>query len=310
VAQDVTYRQLLIETATSSHSLLCMGADPVIERIPIEKDSLENRIFSFYEDIVEALLSENELVSAIKPNYAFYAQYGFEGLRALKRLIDFSKAKKFPVILDAKRGDIGNTSVAYANEAFDFFGADAVTVSPYMGSDSVMPFVARSRSEGKGVYILVRTSNTGAADLQNLAIQDGGPLFLRVVEKTMLWARDGGGNVGVVVGATSLKELSEIAYMLAKDKRVVPLLIPGVGAQGGSAGEVISSLVGAGKDAGLKEVDLKINLLSTRINSSSGINYAYERKGTKDYAKAAVGAVKELNEEIDAALRREKIKIF
>ncbi|UCE28673.1 MAG: orotidine-5'-phosphate decarboxylase [Candidatus Bathyarchaeota archaeon] len=306
----MNYREMLVETANRSRSLVCMGADPVIERIPTNKTSVEEKIFCFYEDIINALLSEDELVSAIKPNYAFYAQYGFEGLRALKRLIDFSKTKGFPTILDAKRGDIGKTSAAYSNEVFDFFGADAVTISPYMGSDSVTPFINRSKNEGKGVYILARTSNIGAADLQDLVTLEGEPLFLRTIKKTVSWAQKGGGNVGAVVGATSLRELSEIYRALVEEKQMIPLLIPGVGTQGGSAGDVVSSVVEASKGVSLDDATIKTDLLTIRINSSSGINYAYERKGTSDYAKAAVQAVRELNREIDGALRKEKIRLY
>jgi len=121
VREKMNYREMLVNAAIRNKSLVCMGADPIVERIPIEKGSIEDKIFRFYENIIYALINENETVGAIKPNYAFYAQYGFEGLRALKRLIDFSKANDLPVILDAKRGDIGNTSAAYAIEVFDFF---------------------------------------------------------------------------------------------------------------------------------------------------------------------------------------------
>lgn len=306
----MNYRETLINTANRNCSLVCMGMDPVIEKIPSRRTSIEEKIFHFCEDIIDALFNENEMISAIKPNYAFYAQYGFDGLRALKRLIEFSKIKGLPIILDAKRGDIGNTSVAYANEVFDFLGVDAVTISPYMGSDSVMPFIDRSKSEGKGVYILARTSNTGATDLQDIIIREGNPLFLKVIEKTCLWAQNAGGNVGAVVGATSIKELKQIAHILAKYKQTIPLLIPGVGAQGGSAAGVISSIVEVGKDVGLDEPTIKANLMTIRISSSSGITYAYERKRTSDYANAAVEAVKELNREINEALTKEKIKLF
>lgn len=304
------YRELLAHTSSHNHSLVCMGADPVIERIPTRKSSLEDSIFCFYEDIINALFAENEMVSAVKPNYAFYAQYGFEGLRALKRLINFSKANNLPVILDAKRGDIGRTNIAYTNEIFDFFKADATTISPFMGSDSVEPFLARCRKEGKGIYILARTSNIGAKDFQNLVTKEGKPLFLEVVEKIILWAESGNGNVGAVVGATSMNELSEIAGSFANCRQVIPLLIPGVGTQGGSASDVISSLVKASKEAGLDDNMIKTNLLSVRISSSSGINYAYEKKRMSDYAKAAAEAVGALNDEIEETLRKEGIKLY
>jgi len=179
-----------------------------------------------------------------------------------------------------------------------------------MGSDSVIPFIVRCKNQGKGVYVLARTSNVGAEDLQNLTIKDGPPLFLKVIEKIVMWGQDTNGNVGAVVGATSLKELSEITILLAKCGQPVPLLIPGVGAQGGSAREVICSLVEARRKAGLNDDEIRMSLLIDRINSSSGINYAYEKMGTTDYAGAAADAVKFLNQEIADALRIERLHIF
>jgi orotidine-5'-phosphate decarboxylase len=306
----VNYKEILIDVALRNHSLICMGADPILERIPTRKSSIEERIFCFYEDIIHAILNEKASVSALKPNYAFYAQYGFEGLRALKRLIEFAKTVGLPVILDVKRGDIGKTSEAYTREVFDFFAADSVTVSPYMGSDSISPFINRSKKEGKGVYILARTSNFGAKDFQDLVTNDGKAIFHKVVEKIALWSKNGNGNIGAVVGATSPIELAQIARLIAITENTVPLLIPGVGTQGGSVNDVISNLVNAWKEAGLDFKTVKTNLLISRINSSSGINYAYEKMGISDYSKAAVEAVKILNNEVDQALSKQDIKLF
>lgn len=305
----MNYSELLTNAAQSSRSLVCMGADPVIERIPIKGKSAEESIYRFYEEILNELIDSGQRVSAIKPNFAFYAQYGFEGLRALKRLIALFRQKAFPVIFDAKRGDIGNTSAAYASEVFDFYGADAVTVSPYMGSDSLMPFVDRSKTSGKGVYILARTSNVGAADLQNVLTKEETPFFMRVIDRIILWGRDAHGNVGAVVGATSQKELTEIAEKLAKTDHIVPLLIPGVGTQGGSAAETISSIVGACRKADLDKSLIRKALLNIRINSSSSINYAYE-KVRLSYPKAAAKAVQDLNEEINASLEKEGLSLY
>lgn len=306
----MSYVSLLSKISENNHSILCMGADPILERIPIQVTSVEEKIFSFYKNIIDAVCEKGQSIGAIKPNYAFYGQYGFEGIRALKRLVDYSKAKGLPVILDAKRGDIGKTSQAYAKEVFDFWGADAVTLSPYMGSDSLLPFINKSRTQSKGVYILARTSNEGAKDFQNLIVQEGIPLYMKVIDKTLLLLKNGEGETGLVVGATSIKDLSEILHRLMPVRKPIPLLIPGVGSQGGSAAEVVSSIIEAAKEIGLTEKELRTQLSVVRINSSSGINYAYEKNKTKNYSKAAAEAVIRLNEEINNALQAEGVEPF
>ncbi len=269
----------LAKAAEERNSIVCLGMDPVLEEIPVKEQSPSRRIARFYGDIIEAVAGS---IGAAKPNYAFFAQYGFPGLRALKKVISICKNRKLPVILDAKRGDIGKSSEAYANEAFRFWKADAVTVSPYMGRDSVQPFINHCDS-GKGVYVLVRTSNKGAEDLQGLNSINGKKMFMETAGKLVEWHSDG---VGAVVGATNTAELKAVAGFFAATKKSIPLLIPGVGAQGGSAKEVADILKSIG--------DVKMH----RISSSSGINYAYKKQGTDDYAGAAARAVKEMNDEI------------
>ena len=273
--------------AKQNKSLACFGLDPVIERIPIKEGNAEQKIAGFYGEILDACEAEDCLPGAVKPNYAFFAQYGFEGLRALKAVVDRARKTKLPVILDAKRGDIGNSSKAYAHEVFGFWQADAVTIAPYMGSDSVKPFIEFSERHGKGVYVLNRTSNAGAKDFQDLPVGGGKKLYLVVAEKIVEWGLHAKGNLGAVVGATSLDELAEINSFYAKAKNPVPLLIPGVGAQGAKAGDVVAALKKASK-----------NLAVHRINSSSELNYAYEKQGTSDYAGASVKALKHLNKDI------------
>ncbi|MFC2154429.1 orotidine-5'-phosphate decarboxylase [Candidatus Altiarchaeota archaeon] len=275
--------QLKLKTRETG-SIVCMGMDPVLDKIPIDEESVEKKISKFYLDLLESIVSEDERPAIVKPNIAFYAQYGFEGLRALKAVIEAYQKADIPVILDAKRGDIGKSSAAYAKEVFDFWDADATTIAPYMGSDSVEPFLEYT-AHGKGVYILDRTSNKGAADLQNLKF-DGEPLYMKTAEKIMDWAKERPG-VGTVIGATSPQELKEISEYFADLKPNTPFLIPGVGSQGGSASEVVSILKETGQELALH-----------RINSSSGINYAYLKQETDDYAGAAVKALKALNEEI------------
>ncbi len=276
-----SFTQLLRGKTAESKSIVCLGMDPVLERIPIKEQSPEKRIVKFYEDIVAASVSSGAKPAAAKPNYAYFAQYGFPGLRALKKTIGICKRAGIITILDAKRGDIGKSSEAYAKEAFDFWKADAVTISPYMGKDSIEPFLAYS-GKGKGVYMLVRTSNPGAVDFQELE-SGGRKLYMAAATKIVDWHVDG---LGAVVGATSIVELNVIASFFNASGKPIPMLIPGVGSQGGSASEVARALKN------------RETMAIHRINSSSGINYAYEKSGTEDYAGAAVKAMKELNSEI------------
>lgn len=272
----------LREQAVSNNSIVCMGLDPQLEKIPIKKGGTEKRISNFYFEILDAIVSSDSKPAIVKPNYAFFAQYGFEGLRALKSVMSAYQDEGIPILLDAKRGDIGKTSIAYAKEIFDFWNADAVTVNAYLGEDSMRPFLDWV-SKGKGVYVLVRTSNPSAVDIQNLKV-DGVPIYMKMAEKVVDWHRPG---LGVVIGATYPDELEEISKYFVESGKEIPMLIPGVGAQGGSAIEVVNALKKTGND-------LRIH----RINSSSGINYAYEKLKTDDYAGAAVKAIKELNKAI------------
>jgi len=279
----MSFVELLRNAAQENGSIVCMGMDPSIERIPLQITDVEKKITKFYTDMLDASEAEKAKPGIVKPNYSFYAQYGFPGLRALQNVINECHKRKLLVILDAKRADIGKTSEASAREAFDFWNADAVTIAPYMGRDSITPFTEYCK-KGKGIYILVRTSNIGALDLQGIEV-DGKKLFMRTAELVSGdWFNEG---VGAVVGATAPKELSEISRFFVKTGKNIPLLIPGVGAQGGTASEVVAELKKSGNELAIH-----------RINSSSGINYAYEHYQTGDYAGAAIKALKELNKEI------------
>ena len=276
----MSFLELLETSADRSGSIVCFGIDPVIEKIPMRQKDTSKKIAEFYSAILAAVADK---ISAVKPNYAFFAQYGFPGLKAMEEIITVAKKKKLPVILDAKRGDIGKSSEAYSKEVFEIWKADAVTVSPYMGTDSVTPFTSYCGS-GKGVYVLVRTSNPGAADLQQLQLKNGKELFMEAAAKVVEWHKPG---VGAVVGATNTAELEKIARFFDAAKKKIHLLIPGVGTQGGSAREVAAALRKSSQD-------IRIH----RINSSSGISYAYEKSGGDDYVRAAEKAVEELNREI------------
>jgi orotidine-5'-phosphate decarboxylase len=246
-------------------TILCFGIDPLIEKINID-GTIEEKIISYYSELIDALLEEHA-IAAIKPNYAYFAQYGFDGLSALKNIINSYKNKTF-IILDGKRGDIGKSSEAYAREIYDFWKADATTVSPYMGSDSVKPFLR----EGKIVYVLCRTSNEGAKDFQELKI---GKKFLyeHVAKKAVEW------NVGLVIGATS----NAIKRIVKITKEKVPFLIPGIGAQGGDLLMVMEAI--------------KTNPYVHRINVSSSLAYAYEKTGEKP-KDATLNEAEKLNKKI------------
>ncbi len=277
----MSYVDDLRERAKDVKSIVCMGMDPLIEKIPIDGDT-RLVIEEFYLDILKEMDKRNSYPAVIKPNIAYFEQYGFSGLSALKTIISQYKSSGIPTLLDAKRGDIGKTSIAYAKSVFEFWDSDSVTIAPYMGTDSVEPFIQWCE-KGKGVYILCRTSNKGATDLQDLKV-DGIPVYMKIAENIIKWHIPG---VGAVVGATYLEELEEISKFFVGSKKDVPLLIPGVGSQGGNAREVVEVLKKTWNDIHIH-----------RINSSSGINYAFVEKGTSDYAKAAVDALETLNKEI------------
>ncbi len=277
------YLELLAESAKERQSIACFGLDPDLSQMPHSTLGREERIVNFFSEIIDASLLQSPSISALKPNYAYFAQYGFDGLRALKSLIDKYKGK-LPIILDAKRGDIGKSSEAYAKEAFDFWNADAVTISPYMGSDSVLPFLERCKA-GKGAYILCRTSNAGAEDFQSQLSEDKKPLYLEVAAKMAKWHTKG---MGAVVGATALEELEAVMWLFYDSKKQLPLLIPGVGAQGATAAETAKTLRSVWQEI----------LPLHRINSSSAIAYAYKKKGTDDYVGAALAEIAKMNKEI------------
>lgn len=284
-----TYTSHLRQTAERHKSIVCFGLDPDIAKMPSGMpESTELKIVKFYSDIIDAIPEGRPGVSALKPNYAWFAQYGFDGLRALKTLIDRYR-EKYTIIFDGKRGDIGTSSDAYAREAFDFWGAHSMTVSPYMGTDSVLPFVKRC-AEGKGVYLLCRTSNAGAADFQSqdMALTEK-PLFVSVARKAVEWHANG---LGLVLGATNIDELEQTYWAIEPSGKEMPFLIPGVGSQGGSASEVAHCLrtVASGQ------------LLLHRINASSSIAYAWQKKGASDYVGAALSEIDSMNRAIGLRL--------
>lgn len=278
------YTEYLTTSADKFNSIVCLGLDPVLDKIPIEEKDVHKKILIFFTALLNEMIKTKTFPGAVKPNYAFYAQYGFEGLHALKEIIDLFKKESIPVILDSKRGDIGTTSEAYAKETFDFFNADAVTLSPYMGFNTVEPFI--THYPGKGYYILCRTSNKSARDFQDLIIEEN-PLYLKVAEKICEWDTNG---IGAVIGATYPEELDKIITLFNNKSKSIPILLPGIGTQGGDLSAIIPVLKRTG------------NIKEHRINSSSGILYAYKKHVSLSFEKAAIKELNILNEEIESHL--------
>lgn len=204
----------LLAASRENNSLLCVGLDPDSELIPGVD------ILDFNQAIIDAT---SDLVCAYKPNLAFYEAMGIGGLELLVKTVEYIP-KHIPVIADGKRGDIGNTAKAYARALFDTFGFDAATVNPYLGTDCIEPFTSYT---DKGVFILCRTSNPGALDFQDLCTPEGAPLYELVAKKAREWNIHG--NVGLVVGATYPEGLKSVRKICPE----MPLLIPGIGPQGG-----------------------------------------------------------------------------
>jgi len=253
----------LLDASRKNNSWLCIGLDPDPELMP------ELDVPQFNKAIIEAT---SDLVCAYKPNLAFYEALGTEGLAILEKTIKCIPGN-IPVIGDAKRGDIGNTARAYARALFSVLGFDAATVNPYLGFDSIEPFIDY---EDKGVFILCRTSNKGAADFQDLRT-DGLSLYEAVARKAREWNTYG--NIGLVVGATYPEELKKVRSICPE----MPLLIPGIGAQGGD----LASAVGYGvDDRGEKAI----------INVSRQILYASREK---DFARAARNVAQKIRSQIN-----------
>ena len=260
----------------SNNSLVCVGLDPEIERFPEQFAEQPSPIFQFNKAIIDATA---DLVCAYKPQFAHYAAYEAED--QLERTIDYIHRSYpgIPVILDSKRGDVGNTAERYAIEAFERYHADAVTVSPYLGGDSMEPFL---KYEDKGVIILCRTSNPGAGDLQDLEIS--GRRLFHVVADLAARRWNTRGNCMLVVGATYPRELAEVREIVGN----MPFLVPGVGAQGGDVAQAVQSgQTAAG--AGLV------------VSSSRGILYA---SAGENFASAAREATVKLRDQINASRAR------
>lgn len=260
--------QELVTQIKKKKSFLCVGLDTDLKKIPAHLLEKEDAIFEFNKAIIDAT---KDFCVAYKPNIAFYEMLGTKGWESLQKTIDYIPKTHF-TIADAKRGDIGNTSLYYANTFFDTYNFDSVTVAPYMGSDSVIPYL---QHKDKWAIVLALTSNEGADDFELQKLKSGEYVFEKVLSTSKEWGSEQ--NMMYVVGATRPEMLVEI-------RKIVPnhfLLVPGVGTQGGSLSEVVK--YGMNSDIGLL------------VNSSRGIIYA---SNGKDFAQKAGEKAKEIQVEM------------
>lgn len=253
------FQNKLAKIQKKNNSLVCIGLDPDLEKIPSHLRKKPDPVFNFNKAIIK---KTHDLVSAYKPNIAFYEARGLKGLKSLKKTIDFLRKNypEIPIILDMKRADIGNTSERYAKAAFEYWQADAITAYPYLGYDSVAPFL---KYKDRYVFFLVRTSNPDAKTFQDVKVKNQ-PFYLYLAKEIKKWK---GRNVGVFAGATHPKELTQVRKLFPKR----PILTAGIGAQGGTARLAVK--------AGVNKQGL--NLI---CNSSRSIIYA---SSGKDFAQAA-----------------------
>lgn len=291
----------LRKSTNETNSIICMGLDPVIEALP--KEYAEIGIHGagrFLALVVQEMRNQDVLPGMFKPNEGFYTKYNKKigeispGSNALHDLVfTLPGIINVPKLIDAKRGDIGKSSENYAEQYFggDFQPWQAVTVSPFMGTDSVLPFGEHCNSlQAKGVYILNKTSNPGSKDFQMAKLSDGRYMYQLVSDKIVEWAK-GRPGIGAVIGGTSLDELRTILKFFAK--KDIPVLVPGVGSQGGSAKDVANVA---------REVGFDLDLL--RINSSSGVTHPWYKKagdpipGLNECVEMCVTALKTLNNEV------------
>lgn len=269
----LSFQDQLDARIASADSLLCVGLDPVVSKLPAGFDGSVESVVSFCTEIVNAT---SEMAAAFKPNLAFFMALGVEGLTALQRVRDAIPVD-IPVILDGKLNDLGETARSYANAVFDVMNFDALTVAPYLGEDALAPYLSY---EGKGIIVLCKTSNPGSGDLQDLTLESGEPLFLHVADRCREWNDGYPANVGMVVGATYPDQLAEVRQRCPDQV----ILLPGLGAQGGDA----AASVRAGMTA---------NRGGLLCSASRSIMYADNSDG---FAEAAHQAARQLRDEVNA----------
>lgn len=268
-----SFQEKIDRRIVAANSLLCVGLDPVVERLPTGFDGSAASVVGFCREIIAAT---HDLAAAFKPNLAFFMALGHEGLDALARVRE-AIPDDIPVILDGKLNDLGETARAYSAAVFDMFDFDALTVAPWLGEDALQPYLQKT---GRGVIVLVKTSNPGSGDLQDLELASGQPLYLHVADRCRAWHEKYPADVGMVVGATWPEQLADV-------RRRCPgqvILLPGLGAQGGdTAASVRAGVTESG--AGLL------------CSASRSIMYAGSDSG---FASAARSAAERLRDEINA----------
>lgn len=270
-----------LEQRWQQGNFVCVGLDSDYEQLPAivkQTDAIEESLFAFNREIINAT---HDLVCAYKPNIAFYEAQGDAGFRALTRTVHYLRQTypAIPLILDAKRADIGSTNAGYVAAAFDIIGVDAITVHPYLGKEALAPFLARKE---KGIIVLAKTSNPGSAEFQNMLVGEAQEPLYQVVARHVAHNWNSNGNCGLVVGATYPAELKKVRSIVGD----MPILIPGIGAQGGE----VAATVSAAKDS---------RGWGMIINSSRSIIYA--SRGA-DFAAAARRATEQLQAEIVCAV--------
>ena len=309
----MNFADKLIATVNNKESHACVGLDPRWGRIPeeIRSKAVANKgetlaavgeaIIQFNQGLIDAVAP---YVPAVKPQIAFYEQYGYQGIKAFEETITYAQERDLLVISDAKRNDIGSTAKAYADghlgETQSLLGvssklsADALTVTPYLGWDGIKPFVRNCQDYGKGIFILVKTSNSSAYELQDIKSEDDQLVFEKLASLVDEWGSEvvgekGYSSIGAVVGATYPEEAEKL-------RRLMPhsyFLVPGYGAQGGGAEDVVPCFNEDGYGA--------------IVNSSRGIIFAYQQEQySSDYQEAAKQAVLDMNQDINTALKKYK----
>jgi orotidine-5'-phosphate decarboxylase len=294
VPDPENFADRLAAAVARKSSQLVVGLDPRLDLLPMElrgeavlgRAAAASSVARFCKGIVDAV---GPYVVAVKPQSAFFEALGSDGFRALEEVCEYARAAGLLVLVDAKRGDIGSTSRAYAEALLEPREdgpalADAMTASPYLGLDSVEPFLAACRRHGAGVFFLVRTSNAGAVDVQDLALSDGRPLWHHLAELVREWGeplvgKEGMSSVGAVVGATHPRAVSEARRLLPQ----TPMLLPGVGAQGATPADVARAFT-AGQASAL-------------VTASRSVIYAY-RDSESDWREAAAVEAQRLAAEV------------
>lgn len=307
----------LTERITALSNPTVLGLDPLAEYIPeemleywgsqVEDKSMATAmaVYDFNRMLIDATC---DIIPAVKPQFAYYEMYGVHGMEALRRTISYAKEKGMLVIADAKRNDIGSTAAAYANAIIGetalwdqtvtaMNDADAVTLNAYLGIDGIKPFIDVAKSKGKGMYILVRTSNPSAGDFQDLRMEDGHTLYEKVAEKVASWGEDlvgesGYSSVGAVVGATWPEQAAALRVMMPKTL----ILVPGYGAQGGSADSAA--------------VNFDVNGNGAIVNASRSLMCAYKKRDDlqpMDFQQAAYDEALRMKKDLlDAIARKNK----